>query len=634
MKKGITAISLGVTVIVLLILVTVVGISGIATYNTSLKLGFAVELANVEVSVDNYYEKTGEYPVKRNISVDISNVTEKSKEQFNKESILDNKVILQEIDYEILGFKTLKYGLGNNGENDIYAVSEKTGIVYYVKGLSVDGYTHYMLNEELSKLANFNANTVNNSTEDGIIYTPSSAKWTKNNVNVEVRIPKSIVVTSVVKGETNIVNNSSDNNESYYVYKVDNIDSNLDIKVSYTVNGNNKTSVYNVRNIDKIVPTLNVSDDQKLINTKEDKYGYVSINYLDELSDIKVIKYENEEIGSNTAEGKLEIENYFKTNGKTIYNEILQINPEVKKITVYAEDNAGNWTAKYVTVDENIYKALLSVNNKIPTEIVSNNTIYIDSNGDEAIIPKGFKVSNVASEQKIADGLVVKDINENEYVWVPVSDGTLDRKNFNIGSITIDQTTEEIPNELSTSVNKYKGFYIARYEAGINVAQTSTSTTPEDGSVKPLSKPGVNIWNYIPYDSNNSNSDTPTGTGAYKVATNLYLKGDDAVGVTSTLIYGAQWDEALKFIETKDSTYPTVSTGKGNYDTCSERITGYYSSNNIYDMAGNVWDRTMEKKQENFVYRGGGYGDLSVNDAAGDRHAYRTSDFKDHWLRL
>ena len=357
-KRGITAISLALTMAILLILVTIVGVSGIATYNTSLKMGLASELANIEVSVDNYYTKTGEYPVKRNIQVDISNVTEKSKEQFKSENIVDNKVVLQEIDYNILGFKTLKYGLGKDGENDIYAVSEKTGIVYYVKGLSVDGYTHYMLNEELAKLSNFNDSGVN-SNEDGIIYTSSNIKWTNDNINVEIRIPKNVVVTSVLKGETNVSNNSSDNNEAYYIYKVNDIQSNLDITVNYTVNGVNKTSVYNVRNIDKSAPTLNISEDQKLMNTNQDKYAYSSISYLDELSNIKVVKYENEEIGSNTAEGKLEIESYFKTNGKKIYKEMLQIEPNVEKITVYIEDNAGNWTVKYVTVDNNIYNELL-----------------------------------------------------------------------------------------------------------------------------------------------------------------------------------------------------------------------------------------------------------------------------------
>ena len=92
----------------------------------------------------------------------------------------------------------------------------------------------------------------------------------------------------------------------------------------------------------------------------------------------------------------------------------------------------------------------------------------------------------------------------------------------------------------------------------------------------------------------------------------VILDKDDTVGVRTTLIYGAQWDEALKFIETrgvKDTNYTIDSTGKGNYSV-SLANTGSninYAKNNIYDMAGNVNELTMEDYSEDVIMRGGIY---------------------------
>ena len=45
---------------------------------------------------------------------------------------------------------------------------------------------------------------------------------------------------------------------------------------------------------------------------------------------------------------------------------------------------------------------------------------YTDSDNNIAIIPSGATVSDVAGEQNINTGLVIKDSNGNEFVWIPV----------------------------------------------------------------------------------------------------------------------------------------------------------------------------------------------------------------------
>ena len=68
------------------------------------------------------------------------------------------------------------------------------------------------------------------------------------------------------------------------------------------------------------------------------------------------------------------------------------------------------------------------------------------------------------------------------------------------------------------SVDKNKGFYIARYEAGIEGTTESTTNNDlnkqtQDGTKKPVSKAGVGVWNLIPWGGTYSNiaSDGLTG---------------------------------------------------------------------------------------------------------------------------
>ena len=72
------------------------------------------------------------------------------------------------------------------------------------------------------------------------------------------------------------------------------------------------------------------------------------------------------------------------------------------------------------------------------------------------------------------------------------------------------------------------------------------------------------------------------------------------------MIWGCQWDATMRWFQKSKNTevakFPTDSTGKGNYSgtqgsTNKSIPTGSntsYMVNNIYDMAGNVHDWTLE----------------------------------------
>ncbi|MEG1008952.1 MAG: hypothetical protein RSE41_02160 [Clostridia bacterium] len=52
--------------------------------------------------------------------------------------------------------------------------------------------------------------------------------------------------------------------------------------------------------------------------------------------------------------------NYFLNNGKNINKDTINIEKNVKIITVYIEDNAGNSYYEYVNVKDNVFSTLLT----------------------------------------------------------------------------------------------------------------------------------------------------------------------------------------------------------------------------------------------------------------------------------
>ena len=162
-------------------------------------------------------------------------------------------------------------------------------------------------------------------------------------------------------------------------------------------------------------------------------------------------------------------------------------------------------------------------------------------------------------------------------------------------------------NTMKTQVLKYGGFFIGRFEAGVNNATLRTATTAAQPVV---SKRGVAPYNCVPWGKSMSDvtsdvtsSDFSTITiatkGAVYLAKNMYTHPDS---VTSTLCYSCQWDAMCRYIGDSQRTTPEKSTPE---------LTGNVStdvSKNIYDLAGNCCEWTMEASYSNFrVLRGGLY---------------------------
>lgn len=133
---------------------------------------------------------------------------------------------------------------------------------------------------------------------------------------------------------------------------------------------------------------------------------------------------------------------------------------------------------------------------------------YIDSNGDKAIIPAGFAISQVEGENTIEDGLVIIDSTGNEYVWIPVNDFNtfvqdLDYKVNDYSDNEYDFSYGYINSEhyerMLDSVEKYKGFYIGRYEAGCQEARYSKNDPiiKNDNYILPKSQKNLYPYNFV-----------------------------------------------------------------------------------------------------------------------------------------
>ena len=196
--------------------------------------------------------------------------------------------------------------------------------------------------------------------------------------------------------------------------------------------------------------------------------------------------------------------------------------------------------------------------------------------------------------------------------------------------------TDEATVELyKNSVNKYGGFYIARYEAGSENPRTSSSGTTD----AVLSKANKYPYNRI--------SQTESIEKAKTIS-------NGKTNVIASLINGAVWDRTLNWLEeTKTVTRAELfdSTSWGNYYNSQFELTGKYSTNegssftdsttstpkpqdkkyllgtgvseytkrnNIYDLAGNCDEWTTEStSSSDRVYRGGncdyrGFGDPAI----------------------
>ena len=306
-------------------------------------------------------------------------------------------------------------------------------------------------------------------------------------------------------------------------------------------------------------------------------------------------------------------------------------------------------------------------------------------------------------EADASKGIVIKDKNNNEWVWIEVPKTTV------FSGLTIDTTntlTEQnytdIKNKLIAyattyregssgqgcnwtdewyngcgmasdeyktayqkmlkSVYTYGGFWIGRYEAGIE------GTTTETTNARTSSSPRISIGTSPKAIS--QKDAIPYNFVYCSEAQDLAKEMTPNNNYTSSLMFGIQWDLVCKFLENKSSLTTadinSDSSSWGIYSNISRRInsdkakqstdygsswtsiTGKKAENtsvllttgaseetnkmNIYDFAGNEWEWTLENSSDSSypcTYRGGYYFDSGSILPASYRNGSGTT-YSDH----
>ena len=258
----------------------------------------------------------------------------------------------------------------------------------------------------------------------------------------------------------------------------------------------------------------------------------------------------------------------------------------------------------------------LTAEPKQPGEEANGGSTSVSSNETRPYLPTGF---TQVKGTTLKNGLTIQDSTGNQYVWVEVPkaervyktagleikdftdeeytkieddlhtytdvyrDGTSYKDEYYSGvGLTSDEYTN-LKKTMLKSVYQNGGFYVGKYETGIE----SGPKTSGSSSTEPTEIPVIK-QNAYPY---NSVTCSQAQTLASKMESGNY---------TSSLMFGVQWDLVLQYLETKgtsQSDLKTNSTNWGNYEDNLWNITNANSKYAIYD-----------DKLENFDWTSGAYG--------------------------
>ena len=250
-------------------------------------------------------------------------------------------------------------------------------------------------------------------------------------------------------------------------------------------------------------------------------------------------------------------------------------------------------------------------------------------------IPVGYVASKATGEKTVAGGLVIYEgteqvndsnveearITRNQFVWIPVEADFVNPYNYSSSYSEPKELTDNYSSsgapydsqetltylygtkedgstpfydyradfaysthyaEMVESVNKYKGFYIGRYETTIDEtneigSKGNTTVLTADKSILQTNNEQCRWW------------------GLYNVQRNSNVVGNSDY-IQTNMIWGQQWDAMLKFLGTEQanstiegSQSKVLKSGEATYENGLKDI-----MNNMYDLRRNGYDWTAE----------------------------------------
>ena len=473
------------------------------------------------------------------------------------------------------------------------------------------------------------------------------------------------VSTESINLDENINTDSNTNSENINTAENENSTSNIDEEGANTEGNRVNTSASEENNTtaNKEAENNIESPDSNIVGSSENKTKSTGIEKTEETKEEqgeeKNIEETTETEGNieerKTAEKELkeeesqEEQEKEKTNGEETLN-----NENTGIATMSEEENGGITTLAEGETPTTVFELQTSRNQYVWVPVKDVSRIYgIDSNGK--LWGKLYNYSKTATSRSPywSESNGVMGSQKNAYYREPDvtrSTTSYDRDSRIQGYLDgieryqmLSQEMEESYYRMIESVKKYGGFYIGRYETG-DLGEEEAVVRKMNEKLGGYINETYITW-YVMYEKSknlagaNENVETSMIWGSLWDETIQWLIDTEAaISTGEKMTYDLVAKDSMKWGNYSDATfeYKTTSGGTSTKNKGSNKMipTGsaeYTKANNIYDLAGNVYDWTLEiysnSNNNRRVCRGGECFYSGSGGPAGSRHEYNPTTY-------